>query len=411
MGQKLIDEQHQTINQKEILRFSVHQFFLGVIFSSPPNTTTHHHKITMPNTRSISRIFEESRAFFDAPSYEYDHKRRITAFNEKLRRDPSLKASMKRKGRSILDALRVMPPLVDEDRMIIHYGFKYHIKELVKHPRAELKLLSDKLKRKVFACVGAPMPCRGRKKSKNRPQESSSRFPTRSRPQASPLSKELGGSIPQEPLFYEKQMFQTFEESQDQLSPVEVTSQTYNTGKLSWSFHMAAAFGGVPDSIKKIIKTHPNEPDSVKRLERFITKETNCLSSNQTLLKTDWCHLPPRISLGNFYGNPRNKVFASIEVQIAILDLFKITGRGSNGSIIVVLPTYNLLQLETELDELCNTHKKHFVHIMKSYLNYMMQMQSYLLELKQLFWDHFDLRMRMIEVSKSGALTNSRGFS
>lgn len=365
-----------------------------MMFSSLRDTTIsmHHHHNNMPKKRSINRIFEETKNFVDAPCYDYDHKRRMTAFNEQLRRDPSLKASIKRKSRHILDTMRVMPPLVDEDRMTIHYGFKYHVKELIKHPRAEFKLLSDKLKRKVFACVGAPMPCKGRRKS--RTHESLSRFSTSFYPPTSPLSKEMGGSIRQEPLFYEKQMFQTFEDSKEQSPPVQVPPQPCNTpGKLSPSLLIAAAFGGVLDSMKKIIKTHPDEPDSIKELETFIKKEGNRLPSNPRLLKAEWCRLPPRINL----GNPGNKVFASIERQVSILELFKMMSHGSNGPVLLVLPTDNLMQLERELDELCNMHKKQFLHIMKNYCNYRLKMQSYTLELKQLLWDHVKLRERMID--------------
>ncbi|PSK38754.1 hypothetical protein C7M61_002693 [Candidozyma pseudohaemuli] len=79
----------------------------------------------------------------------YDHAKIIGRLQESLKRDRSLKASMKRGSRAVIDVAQLMPPFADEERLDIKYGFKYHIKELFKHPRAEIKLLSDKFKRKI----------------------------------------------------------------------------------------------------------------------------------------------------------------------------------------------------------------------------------------------------------------------
>lgn len=353
-------------------------------------TNLNHTKAYQPPQSHTARISHTTEDLPQPHIEGYDHAKIIGRLQESLKRDRSLKASMKRGSRAVIDVAQLMPPFADEERLDIKYGFKYHIKELFRHPRAEIKLLSDKFKRKMFAFADAPMPCRF-KPSTRKPGSFARQSTSRVSSHKTPLKKPAR-SPPKEALQFEKLFFQTrnsfLTERSYGMNPVTLTHCKQSPSSLP-------PFDGLQEELK-VFDHLPTEPDSFKTLEKFVEKQLMLCSSS--IVRPKLCGLRPRsIRPAVFYGTPRKKLFLRIDQIISCIEQEKTLTEHRNKTTQRHRIDAHLTDLSSELDTLNGKVNHRLLEISKTYINYSLTMMRCLKMMKELFEDHIIFCQKMMK--------------
>ncbi|PVH15642.1 uncharacterized protein CXQ87_003488 [Candidozyma duobushaemuli] len=354
-------------------------------------TNLNHTKAYQPLQSQTARISHTTKDLLQPHIKGYDHAKIIGRLQENLKRDHSLKASMKRGSRAVIDATQLMPPFADEERLDIKYGLKYHIKELFRHPRAEIKLLTDKLKRKMFAFADAPMPCRGFKTSTKKPRsfakQDSGRAP---RPKTSP--KDPTKSPTKEALQFEKSLFQTRKSfSTERSCGMKPVIPTYSNQPPS----SIPPFDGLQEELK-VFDNLPPEPDSFKNLEKFV-EEQQKLSSSSILRQKSSGLRPRRIRSAVFYGTPRKKLFLKIDQIMSYVEQEMSQTESCNKTTQRNRIDALVADLKSELDTLNGKVNQRLLEISRTYINYSSTMMRCSKMMKEQFEDHIIFRQRLMK--------------
>lgn len=352
-------------------------------------TNLNHTKAYHPLQSHTARISHTTENLSQPHIEGYNHAKIIGRLQESLKRDHSLKASMKRGSRAVIDAAQLMPPFADEERLDIKYGLKYHMKELFRHPRAEIKLLTDKIKRKMFAFADAPMPCRGFKYSFKKPRSSAKQDLGRT-PGLQTSPKVPTRSPTKKALEFEKQFFQTRISfpTEGPLRPVTPTHSNQTPSSFPPS-------DGLHEELK-VFDQLPIEPDSFKTLKKFVEEQQMLCSSS--ILRRRLSRLRPRgIRPAIFYGTPRKKLFIKIDQMISYIEQENAQTGSCNKTNERNRTSALLSVLNSELDNLNDKVNQRLLEISESYINHSLTMMRCLKMMKEQFENHIIFRRRLMK--------------